>query len=201
MEFSKNFRLLIYGPQMCNVESSPVMPEEYESLIKLREYMLAVMRRGDGVGLAAPQIGVFRQFFLMQYRGAVIDLVNPRITRMYGKENEGEEGCLSLPPPGNGCLVPRMESVDVEASTSKRPDVLKRFTFHSLPARIFQHELDHLTGTFFVDRVSEKKRRIVLEQFEHWKETRNSRVRFVERGNEYVDAGIVAARGPRSRLS
>jgi peptide deformylase len=201
MDIAKTFRLLIYGPAMCNIESTPVMPEDYDSLAELRSYMMAVMRRGDGIGLAAPQVGVFKQVVLLELNGKVQDLVNPQITRMYGKEEEGMEGCLSLPPPGNGCLVPRMHSVDVEASTVRHPATVKKFTFHNLPARIVQHELDHLTGTFFVDRVVEKKRREVLERFANWKGARDARVRFAQKGNNNVDAAVFATHGARTRLS
>lgn len=160
--------LQIYGPDLINVESEPVMESDLDWLPKLKEYMVSTMRRCNGVGLAAPQLGVFKRYVVIELKnGAVIDLINPDITKMYGREIDGLEGCLSLPPGGNECPVPRMECVDVEAEGTAYGR--KRWEFRRDDARVVQHELDHLTGTFFIDRVSDKRRRQVLERFVIWK--------------------------------
>lgn len=202
MTFEETYRVLTYGPSMIHVESEPVLPEDYADLPRLRRYMVEVMRRFEGVGLAAPQIGVFKSFIVFEDQdGTTVDMVNPYIARMYGKELEEEEGCLSLPPSGNVCLVPRMECVEVEAGTSRYPERRAVYKLRSMSARVVQHEIDHLDGTFFIDRVSEKRRRLVMEQFKEWEYQRNARMRHTQRGNGNADAGIVAARGPKSRLS
>lgn len=201
MYFVRNFRLKLYGPDMINVLSKPVERGEFSELIGLRNYMIDVMRKANGVGLSAPQIGLFKQFFLFEKPdGRIVSLVNPEVTRLYGKESEGLEGCLSLPPEGNECYVPRMEIVEVEASTAESPEVRRKFEFRRIPARIVQHEIDHLTGTFFIDRVSEKRRRLVLEDFNEWKRKHNSQLRRTQ-GAGNVDAGVVAACSGQSRLS
>lgn len=193
---------MVYGPQMKNVQSRPIAPDEFDSITKLRAYMLAILKSSNGIGLAAPQIGLFKNFVLVgRDDGTVMDFINPEVKRMYGKEIEGIEGCLSIPPFGNGCLVPRMESIDIVASTSKNPSLPQSFTFHNMTARVLQHELDHLTGTFFIDRVSEKKRRVVLEQFNHWKLRRSAMVRRPQGEKENVDAGLVALDSAQSHLS
>lgn len=164
------YRLLIYGPDMINVESDRVVRRDYDDLPKLRDSMVSLMRRCNGQGLAAAQIGVFKEFCIINcQQEGLICLVNPMIERMFGKEIEAPEGCLSLPPGGNECTVPRMESLIVHAATTEEPDVRRHFKFSGYTARIVQHELDHLTGTFFVDRVADGKRRIVLERFRAWK--------------------------------
>lgn len=202
MEYIENHRVMIYGPAMINVQSNPIFPEEIESIDKIRKYMLEVLQDSKGVGLAAPQIGLFKKFILVQHdNGYVMDFINPEVTRMYGKEIEGPEGCLSIPPPGLGCLVPRMESIDIMACTSRSPGIPRSFTFHRNTARIIQHELDHLTGTFYIDRVSEKKRRAVLDSFNHWKFSRSAMIRRPQGENGNVDAGVVALSGPQSHLS
>lgn len=167
MDFSK-IGLMYYGPEMIHHESDPVEDADLSWLPKLKEAMVAMMRKSDGVGLAAPQLGVFKNYIVVELRnGNVIDLINPEVTRLYGKEIDGLEGCLSIPPFDNECQVPRMEHIDIECfGTDYRK---KSWTFRRDDARIVQHELDHLTGTFFIDRVSEKRRLEVLQRFSIWK--------------------------------
>lgn len=162
-------RLMIYGPDMINVEAEPVFSDEYDLLPALKSFMLHVMRKNNGIGLAAPQVGVFKQFFVMLLdEGRTIDIVNPEIARMYGYERMGFEACLSMPPNGNGCKVARCDHVDIEYSTSKSP-LRSIKTFSYMDSRVAQHEFDHLTGTFFVDRVHPARKKEVLEEFHKWK--------------------------------
>lgn len=168
MELNGNIKLMLYGPELINIESDPVTDDDLEWLPKLKTMMRSIMGQAGGIGLAAPQVGVFKNFVLIQLRdGTVIDLVNPEITRLYGKEIDSPEGCLSIPPAGNECRVPRTEYVDIESEGIEYER--RKWKFFHTDARVVQHELDHLTGTFFIDRVAEKKRRLVLERFEAWK--------------------------------
>lgn len=191
--FERNFRLLIYGPQLNNFISKPVEESEFHAIPQLFEYMVEVMRRANGCGLAAPQIGCFKNFVLVELiQGSVVGLVNPEIIRSYGKEIQGREACLSFPPEGNDCMVPRLENVDVETSLAGSPDLRRKFTFRGQVARIVQHELDHLTGTFFIDRASQGERQRALEKFKNWKEMRKSKIRRSEE-NGNVSTGFVTA--------
>ena len=132
--------------------------------------MIPMMRMNNGVGLAAPQIGVFKQYFIMETTDRkIVDFVNPDIYKMYGKEEEDFEACLSLPPTGNGCPVPRLEHISIIASTSKDPQERKETQFSKMNARVAQHEIDHLCGVFFIDRVNEKRRKAVLDLYRNWK--------------------------------
>lgn len=201
MEFTENFRIWIYGPRMANVLSKEVLESEYEDIPRLRDYMLKMMKTADGVGLAAPQIGCFKRYIVVEDNGHIVDLVNPYITQMYGKEIEDHESCLSLPPQGNSTLVPRLETIHVEASTGNVPHVRREFIFTHYPARIVQHEVDHLDGTFFVDRVPLARKKDVIDRFDWWKRKKQSQMRYAREGSRNVDAGIVAARGAKSRLS
>jgi len=167
MDFSK-LGLIVYGPEMIHRESDPVEESDLEWLPKLRDAMIATMRKSCGVGLAAPQLGIFKNYIVVELRnGNVIDLINPEVTRLYGKEIDGLEGCLSMPPFGNECPVPRMENADVECYGIEYE--FRKWSFRRDDARVVQHELDHLTGTFFIDRVSEKRRMEVLQRFRIWK--------------------------------
>lgn len=202
MTFDENFRLWIYGPAMVNVQSKPIDERDFEDIPKLRRYMMEVMWKANGIGLAAPQIGLFKQYVLVVVdQGLILDLVNPYITRMCGRENWEYEGCLSIPPSGNDCLVPRMDTVYLDASLGDSPDVRREFVFTGIASRIVQHEVDHLTGTFFVERAKDNNRREVLERFSGWKSMRKAQSRTVQKGNGNVDAGFVSSQGGRTRLS
>ena len=140
-----------------------------------------------------------KQFMVIKRRdSSVIGLVNPEITRMYGREISEIERCVSLPPVGNECRVPRIETIDVETSLVHSPHIRKKLTFRGELARIVQHELDHLTGTFIVDRVSYCQRRDALDRFNSWKSMRRAQMRKVEKN---VDSGIITISRGQPRMS
>ena len=201
MYFQENFRLLVYGPEMNHIVAKPIEESEWPDIPRLFKYMVDVMRKAEGVGLAAPQIGCFKQFALITKKNrSVVGLVNPEITRLYGKEIEGIEGCLSLPPRENTCLVPRLEIVDVQASLVETPNIRQDFTFRGSMARIVQHEIDHLTGTFFIDRVPERKREEVLQRFHIWKAQRRAQIRRTEE-NGHVSTRPFTVGSSTTRMS
>lgn len=161
--------IFLYGERLVNVESAYVDTSSYSQLPGLRGYMLEMMWKNNGIGIAAPQVGVFEQVLVFDRKdGTTFDMVNPDITRMYGKEIVGFEACLSGPPFGNGCEVPRMEIVEVDYQSIDDPETVRSITLSGQDAVVAQHEIDHLNGTFFFDRVSATARRKVLEQFAKW---------------------------------
>jgi peptide deformylase len=127
-----------------------------ELMHRLYEDMLEAMYQAPGVGLAAPQIGLSLRFFVYDANdgngpGAV---ANPVLSELEGEQVE-DEGCLSIPglwyPTVRATRV-RLTGQDVEG----RPVALEA---EGLPARIFQHETDHVNGMLFIDRLSEEDRR------------------------------------------
>lgn len=123
---------------------------------KVRELirdMFETMRAASGVGLAAPQIGVGKRVIVLDVspvdeKAAPLALVNPEIVESRGQA-EGTEGCLSLP--GVEGVVPRAEFVLVKAQDEQgRPLQLPASGFL---ARALQHEIDHLDGILFIDRI------------------------------------------------
>jgi peptide deformylase len=123
---------------------------------KVRELirdMFETMRAASGVGLAAPQIGVGKRVIVVDVspvdeKAAPIALVNPEIVESRGQA-EGTEGCLSLP--GVEGVVPRAETVLVKAQDEQgRP---LQFRASGFLARALQHEIDHLDGILFIDRI------------------------------------------------
>lgn len=170
-EIPSQERLLYYGLETVNRECWPVHWEEYDSLKSLRQHLFSVMHRHKGIGIAAPQIGVFRQYFLvLTDEGDIVDVMNPEVIQTWGHEREGFEACLSLPPHNNGCKVPRLEKIRIEFSSASDPHTRTIRQFTGMDAIVIQHELDHLTGTFFIDRIADKRRSEVLSSFNQWKE-------------------------------
>lgn len=127
-----------------------------EALQVLIDDMVETMRATNGIGLAAPQIGVLERVIIIQLpedeedpqSGKLFALCNPQIVRAEGEE-EGEEGCLCLP--GYVGEIKRATSVTVKAQDRRGKNV--RIKAEGLLARVFQHEIDHLDGMLFIDRV------------------------------------------------
>lgn len=150
-----------YPDEVLRVECAPV--EAFDSELKaLVENMLETMYEAQGIGLAAPQIGVTQRLTVIDVSADEPDplvFVNPVITAQEGKVSS-EEGCLSIPEYRE--TVKRNESVVVDAFDEKG----EPFTVEAdgLLAICLQHEIDHLNGVLFVDHLSRLKR----ELFKKW---------------------------------
>ncbi len=117
-----------------------------EKLWVLLDDMAQTMHNAEGVGLAAPQVGILRRAVVIDVGEGVIELVNPVIVSAEG-EQEGQEGCLSCP--GEWGIVKRPNKVVVEAQDRRGAKI--RVTGEELLARAMCHELDHLEGKLFKD--------------------------------------------------
>ncbi|MFN4232273.1 peptide deformylase [Thermus sp.] len=167
------YPIRLYGDPVLRKKARPV--QDFAGLKKLAEDMLETMFEARGVGLAAPQIGLSQRLFVaVEYADEpegeerpLRDLVrriyvvaNPVITHRVG-EVEGMEGCLSLP----GLYseeVPRAERIRVEYQDEEgRPRALE---LEGYMARVFQHEVDHLDGILFFERLPKAKREAFLEE-------------------------------------
>jgi peptide deformylase len=129
--------------------------ELHRALIK---NMIETMREAPGVGLAAPQVGVLDRIFVWEVgeeHGAVI---NPVITARSGESATDEEGCLSLP--GLTYPVERSAAVTVEGLDESGTPI--SMAADELLARVIQHEIDHLDGVLFIDRLPDALRRDAL---------------------------------------
>lgn len=111
--------------------------------------MIRIMKMANGVGLAAPQVGVLQQIIIIAPDGVrPTPLINPVIIKAEG-EVIGEEGCLSIP--GLYGDVKRYSYVEVEAIDRKGREFV--YELEGMSARIVQHEIDHLEGILFTDKV------------------------------------------------
>jgi len=128
------------------------------SLVALAEEMLETMRQANGVGLAAPQVGVAQRLFVAELPEdeetnqpqLTVILFNPEIVKGRG-EQVGYEGCLSIP--GYVGEVARHEQVVVKGLDEKGKTV--RHKVEGYLARVFQHEIDHLDGILYTDRLTD----------------------------------------------
>lgn len=167
------YPIRLYGDPVLRKKARPV--QDFQGLKKLAEDMLETMFEARGVGLAAPQIGLSQRFFvaveyadepegeerpLRDLARRIYVVANPVITHREG-EVEGTEGCLSLP----GLYseeVPRAERIRVAFQDEEgRPQTLE---LEGYMARVFQHEIDHLDGILFFERLPKAKREAFLEE-------------------------------------
>jgi peptide deformylase len=128
---------------------------------KLISSMIDTMYAADGIGLAAPQVGISKRIIVVETsqsprenKGKPLAFLNPIIQSLSRETSVEEEGCLSLP----GIFVPvkRAENIVVRCETPEGKQVTVEAA--GLTARIFQHEIDHLQGKLIIDRAGFKKR-------------------------------------------
>ena len=116
-------------------------------IIRLLDDMIETMRAADGVGLAAPQVGVLRRIVVIETPDeGLIELINPKIIAFSGQQ-ESEEGCLSIP--GRWGVTRRPMHVTVRAMNRKGE--IFDMSGSGLLAKAFCHELDHLDGKLYID--------------------------------------------------
>jgi peptide deformylase len=131
-----------------------------EALSKLVERLEHLLHDANGLGLASTQIGVLQRVFVFQPdpEQAPVALVNPLLVEPSDERVADDEGCLSL----QGVVIPveRHERMTVEAKSVTGEDV--RLELEGLPARVAQHELDHLDGILILDRTTPEARREAL---------------------------------------
>ena len=154
-------KILKYPHPKLRAENN-VIEDFDENLADKARQMLLVMYAADGIGLAAPQVGINERLMVFNEKGDPLEketemvLVNPTILGQSEDTNFREEGCLSFPQI-NG-EVERSIAIDIEyqdLSGDKHNITLKEF-----PARIFQHEYDHLDKVLFIDRFCERDQKI-----------------------------------------
>ena len=158
--------ILVYPDSALRLKSVPVedIGPETDSLL---DDMAETMRAADGVGLAAPQVGRNVQVLVVDVpRGEgeesdFFELLNPEIVSLSGFQS-GTEGCLSVP--GFFAEVRRKREVQVSALDRKG----RRFAVEAsgMLSRVLQHEIDHLDGILFFDRLGKLKRDILLKQID-----------------------------------
>jgi peptide deformylase len=166
------------------VLGDPVLREEAEEVVAYDEGLRSLVRdmfetmyHEEGIGLAAPQIGVSQRVIVLDLRredhdDEPIALVNPRLTWKSTETAKQTEGCLSIP--GLEEIVERPAKVRLEAHDPEGEPI--EIEADDLLARALQHEVDHLDGILFIDRVSALKRRMLLKKWKKLEEEEKQKV-------------------------
>jgi peptide deformylase len=149
--------IVTYGHPALHHPAEPVEKID-DSVHELLHDMVETMLAAPGVGLAAPQIGVGLRVIVVDLSvgedpSQLIQLVNPEIVEAEGQQKE-EEGCLSVPGYGGHTIRPARVTVRGLDPSGEA----KTYTGTGLLARAFSHEIDHIEGRLFVDRLSPLKR-------------------------------------------
>jgi peptide deformylase len=175
------------GEQVLRQKARPLSPDEIlgRSTQELIESMRETMHDAPGVGLAAPQVGVSLQIVVIEDQAEFIQklpaeqvaererrpvpfhvLINPKLTVLGSEPAEFFEGCLSVA--GFTAVVPRAKKVRVEGLNEKAEPVM--IDANGWYARILQHEIDHLSGVLYVDRMKSRTFFTQDNYVRHWKD-------------------------------
>ena len=154
-------KILLY-PNPILLRTSARIDAFDKSLVNLAEDLVDTMYDADGVGLAAPQIGVNKRIFVMDCSREDEEkdcriVINPEIEHESEELGSYKEGCLSIPNITEEILRPRVIKVVYQDING----VLLRFTYDDLWSTCFQHELDHLNGKLFIDHLRPMKKILV----------------------------------------
>ena len=164
--------VLELGNPKLRQTARPVEDPTHSDIQALIDDLIGTMEQSNGVGIAAPQVGIDLQVVIVASRPTLryphaphmdpIAMINPHIISIGTEQMKDWEGCLSVP--GIRGLVPRASSISVEYQD--RNGHAQQETFHDFVARIIQHECDHLLGYVFIDRV-ESTRELITENEYH----------------------------------
>ncbi|MGL4410589.1 MAG: peptide deformylase [Bacteroidales bacterium] len=158
--------IYLYGMPVLRKVAQDITPE-YPELKTLIANMYETMYKSDGIGLAAPQIGLDIRLLVFdlndlkedfpEYAGCKKVMINAEITEFFGEEVSREEGCLSLPNIHEA--VKRQEGIKIRYFDENF--VEKEEIFEGFIARVIQHEYDHLEGKLFIDHISPIRKQLI----------------------------------------
>ena len=161
-------KIIYYGDPVLR-ELSKEVTEITDETRKILDEMVETMREESGVGLAANQVGLTQRFFVCEVEGNVKKIINPEIIEFSEEEIEMEEGCLSIP--GIYKRVKRPEKIKVKYLNEKGEKIEEELD--GIWARVFQHELDHLNGVLFIDKLSALNKRLISKRLAQIKKEGN----------------------------
>lgn len=139
--------------EVLNRKALPVVLPVSDATRSLLDEMVVVMRRANGIGLAAPQVGISERICVIEIDGLVSKYLNPEITSRSQDKIFFEEGCLSLP--GEFFPIERHEEITLKYWNEK--GLPKRIRARGLLAIVLQHEIDHLDGILICKRYQRQK--------------------------------------------
>jgi peptide deformylase len=130
---------------------------------KLIEDMIETMEKNEGVGLAAPQVGILKRIIVVETPEAPKGFINPQIFKKSKEKEIMEEGCLSFP--GLFLKIKRAKEIEIEALDENGGKIKAE----GILAKILQHEIDHLDGILFIDKISFWQRLKLRRQLQKFK--------------------------------
>lgn len=142
------YTITTYPSKILKNVSRTIRREEFLKMKKIISDMAAVMKKNNGIGLAAPQVGLNMRLAIVKTKDGIIVLLNPKIMKKSWKQEIDEEGCLSVP--GVFVLVKRPYKIKVVTTSMDGKEIV--FEAKGLFARVIQHEVDHLNGILFIDK-------------------------------------------------
>ncbi len=158
------YPIVAYGDPVLKKVAKEIEKEGEIDVKKLSQDMFDTMEKAQGVGLAAPQIGLSYRIFVVdttemeeEGEGLKETFINARIIAEEGEEWSFEEGCLSIP--GIREKVKRLDTIKIEYFDKEWGKHLKEFD--GLKARVIQHEYDHIEGILFTDHLSPLKKKLL----------------------------------------
>ncbi|MEI6602549.1 MAG: peptide deformylase [Clostridia bacterium] len=153
-------RVVKQGDPILRKRSREII-EINQRIIEIIEDMTETLYKENGIGIAAPQIGILKRIVVIDQGDGPIELINPVMLSCEG-EQEGTEGCLSVP--GEFGLVKRPACVRIKALNRKGKRI--ELIGDGMLARAFCHEIDHLDGKLFVDIATEMYSQEEIDQME-----------------------------------
>lgn len=159
--------MYIFGQPVLRQEAEEIDIATYPNLKELLANMFETLRRTEGVGLAAPQVGLPIRLFIVdldilsedepQYKGYLRTFINPEIVEESSETCSMNEGCLSIPGINESVKRPSKVLVNyLDENGEEHEEWLDGFE-----ARVFQHEYDHLDGKMFVDHLSPFRKQLI----------------------------------------
>ena len=152
---TENLTLKYFGEDVLRQKATEIKKID-DSIVELAKQMHEIVKKADGIGLAAPQIGILKRIIVINLgdKKNVFTLINPQIISTSSKLIGWDEGCLSIP--GINTEVIRPAQIVVKSCSIDGKEFI--IEADDLLARVFQHEIDHLDGILFIDRLEKYKR-------------------------------------------
>lgn len=149
-------KIRVYGDEVLRNKSQNVEKID-EKILNILDDMVETMEYAGGIGLAAPQIGINLNIFIILIDDVLRKVINPEIIESSDEKTEREEGCLSIP--GIYKKVERPARIRVRYLNEKGEKVEEELD--AMRARAFQHEFDHLNGVLYTDRLKPVSKKLV----------------------------------------
>lgn len=164
--------IYLYGQPVLKKQGKEV-PEDYPGLKELIENMYETMYNAQGVGLAAPQVGLSLRLFVVdtiqttdeseeKSRGIKKVFINPRIIEESGENREFEEGCLSIPDLRGDVM--RLDTIKIAYFDEDFKEHVE--SYQGINARVIQHEYDHVEGQLFTEKLKPIKKRMIQRKLD-----------------------------------